>query len=373
MNKLLKFSCTALAGLLLLTGCGKAEPPAEKEVIRPVRAIKVGDPTQLKGRTFVGRAKATQEVDLSFRVAGPLITFPVNVGDLVKKNDVVARIDPRDFEINLRNVKGQLGQAQAELRRAAKDLQRLEKIYSVDPGATSEAAIDRVRQKRDSARANVSSIKASVAAATDQLRYASLKAPFDGIVVQTYVENFEDVRARQAVVRIVDDSRIEMVINIPESLIYLVPRVQDIQVEFDTYPGRPLAAEIKEIGTEASQATRTYPVTLIMDQAADFKILPGMAGTVSGTPTGAREGNPLEVPVSAVFSPQNTDKSFVWVIDESSKTVSRREVVTGDLTDRGIQISNGLKPGEWVVTAGVNYLRADQKVKLLDEPGRVAP
>ncbi len=370
MKKILKFSCTALAGVLLLTGCGKVEPPAEEEVIRPVRAIKIDDPTQLKGRTFSGRAKATQEVDLSFRVAGPLITFPVNVGDLVKKDDVVARIDPRDFEVNLNNVKGQLGQAQAELRRAAKDLQRLEKIYSVDPGATSEAAIDRTRQQRDSARANVSSIKASVAAAADQLRYASLKAPFDGIVVQTYVENFEDVRARQAVVRIVDDSRIELVINIPESLIYLVPSVKDIQVEFDAFPGRPIAAEIKEIGTEASQTTRTYPLTLIMDQAADFKILPGMAGTATGKSTGAREGTPLEVPVSAEFSPEKTDKSFVWVIDDSSKTVSLREVVSGDLTDRGIQISSGLKQGEWIVTAGVHYLRADQKVKLLAEQAK---
>ena len=373
MNRLLKLYFPALAGALLLVGCGEAEQPVKEEVIRPVRALKVADATQFKCRRFAGRAKATQEVDLSFRVSGPLITFPVVVGDLVKQGDVVARIDPRDFEVNLRNVKGQLEQAQAALTRTTKDLERLERIYKKDPGATSEAAIDRVRHLRDSARANMSSIKASVAAAKDQLSYSTLQAPFDGIVVKTNVENFEDVRAKQPVVRIVDDSRIEFIINIPESLISLTNTVKDIKVEFDTFPGQPLNAEIKEVGTEASQTTRTYPVTLIMDQATDFKVLPGMAGKASGTPAPSIEGAPLEIPVSAVFSAEAADKSFVWVIDDADKTVSRREVVSGDLTDRGIQISSGLKQGEWIATAGVHYLQAGQKVKILAEPGQAAP
>ena len=79
-----------IGAALVLSGC-ELEPPA-KELVRPVRAMKVGDVVELQGRNFPGRAKATQEVDLSFRVAGPLIALPVKVGDKVKEGDLVAAL-----------------------------------------------------------------------------------------------------------------------------------------------------------------------------------------------------------------------------------------------------------------------------------------
>ena len=139
-------------------------------------------------------------------------------------------------------------------------------------------------------------------------------------------------------------------------------------VRFDTFPDREIPAKIKEIGKEASQTTRTYPVTLIMDQPKDMKILPGMAGKTvraeGGLPDDANNAG-IEVPVSATFSPDETDKAYLWVIDEQTKTVSRREVKTGKLTDRGIMITNGLISGEWIATAGVHYLREGQQVRIL--------
>jgi RND family efflux transporter MFP subunit len=143
--------------------------------------------------------------------------------------------------------------------------------------------------------------------------------------------------------------------------------VGDIQVRFDAFPDRQIPAEVWEIGTEASQTTRTYPVTLIMDQPEGIKILPGMAGQASGKRKRAGDagGRAIEIPVSAVFSPDDTDVSYVWVIDENTKAVSQREVKTGSLTDFGILVNDGLKPGEWIATAGVHYLREGQQVRLL--------
>ena len=92
------------------------------------------------------------------------------------------------------------------------------------------------------------------------------------------MENFEDVQNKQAILRLLDDSKIEMIIDIPEHLIINAAYVKDAFVVFDAFPGREIAATIKEIGTEASSTTRTYPVTLIMDQPEDIRILPGMTG-----------------------------------------------------------------------------------------------
>ena len=93
------FALTSLS-MLLLMGCGEEAAP-EKTVVRPVKAMKVSDVEGFRQRQFPGRAKGTQEVDLAFRVSGPLITRDVDVGSVVKTGDVVARIDPRDFQNNL--------------------------------------------------------------------------------------------------------------------------------------------------------------------------------------------------------------------------------------------------------------------------------
>ncbi len=359
--------------ILFVASCSEQEVE-QKEIIRPVRAIQVSDVSQLGSRTFPGRAQPIQEVDLAFRVSGPLITLPVKVGDKVKVGDVVARIDPRDFITQIEAVEGQLQEAQAAYRRAANDYQRELNILKQEPGATSQAAVDRKREERDRAAANIKSLKASLTSAQDQLEYTFLKVPFDGTVVSTYVENFEDVNARQAIVRILDDSQIEMIVNIPENLISYAPYVEKVYVSFDTFPEKELEATIKEIGTEASATTRTYPVTLIMNQPKEFKILPGMAGkTIRAEMTSSenlkdvgQEG--VEIPISATFTSSESDQTYVWVIDTNAKIVNKRKIVTGALTDRGIRITEGLSPGEWIAIAGVNYLSEGQKVTILDNP-----
>ena len=362
----ISLALTSLLVVVALYGCGKKDA-AEEEVVRPVRAMKVGDSRSVESRSFPGRAKATQELDLSFRVAGPLITRPVKVGDEVRRGDIVARIDPRDFQVELSNVRAQLEHAKALLERTEADYRRLQSIFKTDPGATSEAAIDEAKANRDRAKASVDSLQASVTSAEDQLSYTYLRAPFDGRVVATYVENFEDVRAKQAIIRLLDDSQIEMVVNIPESLISLAPYVTNVYVVFDAFPDHELTAKLKEVGTEASATTRTYPVTLIMDQPEDIKILAGMAGKTVRADIDVPEERAavgFEVPVAATFV--SDGKTHVWVIDEKAKTVSKREVTTGELTDFGIKILTGLDAGEWIATAGVNYLREGQQVRLLD-------
>ena len=369
---LIKFSILSLIAISILTlqGCDKAPVEEKKEVIRPVRAMEVTDVTKFREREFPGIAKATQEVDLAFRVPGQLSEFPVNVGDTVTKGDIVVRLDPRDYQVKVDNAMGQLGRAKANLKRAEADYERETTILAEDAGATSMAAVERKEASRDQARADVKSVQATVAATRDDLSYTYLRAPYDGIVVETYVENFESVRAKESIVRILDDSSIEMVVNIPESIISIVSEIINIEVVFDPFPTVKIPATIKEIGTEASKSTRTYPVNLIMSQPNDVKILPGMAG--SATAESLESDNNLiatgkQIPLSAIFSPDDIEKTYVWIIDKASEQVTMREVTTGSLKDSGIMVTEGLDSGEWIATAGVHYLREGMKVRILDD------
>ncbi len=135
----------------------------------------------------------------------------------------------------------------------------------------------------------------------------------------------------------------------------------------DAIPDREFPAEIKEISNEASQTTRTYPVTLIMDNPPDAGIQPGMAGEASARieiPGG--QNVRYEVPIGAVFSPNGGGDKYVWIVDEAAGTVSRRAVQVGEATPRGIAILSGVGSGEWIVSAGVDRLVEGQQVRLLE-------
>ena len=376
MNRVTKSTwntINAVIALILVTGwglsgCGK-EPPPTRETARPVQAMKVADVQSLSGRWLPGTAKATREVNLSFRVSGPLIELPNDiVGKRYKKGQTIAKIDPRDFKVEVQNVQGQLDRAKASLTQAQADYNRVLNIKKQDPGATSQAEVDKKKEGRDRARANITSYRAALTAAKDQLSYTELKAPYEGTVTSKYVENFQTVREKEPVVRLLDDSSVDMVINVPENLISVVQYVEDIRVRFDAIAGREFAAKIKEVGAEASQTTRTYPVTLTMKQPEDVKILAGMAGQANSKVDlpGEKAKIDIQIPVAAVFSPDATQMTYVWIIDEQAKTVQKREVTVGELTDLGIQVKEGLKAGEWIATAGVHYLKEGQKVKILE-------
>ncbi len=319
-----------------LVGC-QEEQVADKSVVRPVRAMKVSDAASLQRRQFPGRAKATRELDLAFKVGGPLISFPVKVGDDVETGQQLGRIDPATFAATMDANVASLERAKATLNNAKLEFDRNNTLF--EKGHVSKARLDNVTTIVQRNQADVAAAKAALERARLDLDYTNLRAPFAGIVVRTYVENFENVRAKQPVVRIVDSSRIEMVIDIPESLISLAPHVKEAIVVFDAFPNREVPARIKEIGSEASETTRTYPVTLVMDQPEDVKILPGMAGKASGKAAPqeiiARAG--VEVPVSATFSGEEPGSTFVWVIDEQSKTVARRRVSPGNLRTGGFR------------------------------------
>ena len=358
--------CALSVVVLAIGGCEEKVDQKTAEIVRPVKTLKVNDTAGYVGRVFSGRAKAANEVELSFRVAGTMLQMPVNVGDQVAESQLVARLDPDIYKAEADRLAALLESSKAGLTNAQLQLERQETL--VKDGFASQATVDRLTAQRDRFKAEIAANTAALVKARLDLKYTELKSPFAGIVVSTYVEDFEDVRAKERVLRLVDPSRIEMVINIPESLISLAPTVGEVAVTFDAIPDVEVVATIKEIGAEASQTTRTYPITLTMAQPEGVSILPGMAGQARGKP---REGDEnaqkrVIVPAGALLR-SDAGATAVWVVDESSMTVARREIRTGLLSDAGVRVEEGLSAGETIVIAGIRSLKEGQKVKFLEK------
>lgn len=337
--------------VILLPSCSEKEKKKSYvRQIRPVRAIQIISSIPFNNRSFPGKAKASQEVNLSFNVGGTLIAFPIKIGDKVKKGELIAKLDPREFDAKLNSAKAEVTRDQQNYLRA-KSL--------VGKGHISKADYDLLKAKVAVSQANMDLAEKAL---TDSV----IKAPFDGQIADSYVENYQTVSKQQAIARLLDISQIEMVIQIPENLISLVPRVKEITVQFDSFPNHPIPAQIKEVSHEASPDTRTYPLTLVMHQPKDIEILPGMAGKVKGKVDQANNTkDKLTIPASALMTKGEDNKSYVWVIDMNAHQVHKREVTIGELTTDGVSIISGLHADEWVVTAGVNSLEDGDEVSIL--------
>ncbi len=367
------FLVLALA-ISLLSCERKEEMEVKPEVVRPVKMITVTSSTEALQRKFPGMVRAAKRADLAFQVEGTLKELPVDEGQEVEEGKLIAQLDQRDLENNLRNAQGQLAKVKAALQSAQSEYDRILRIQKQDPGAASESMVVKRREAVDRAKAEIKSAQAAVDTAKDKLGYTTLRAPFAGVISKRYVDNFQEVRAKQAIVSLDDISSLEILVDLPEIVVASIKESDKktgaeapAHAEFVAAPGKEYPLRIKEFATRADPKTQTYQVVLQMERPKDVLILPGMTATVVGQPpTGADREGFFVIPAIAVFADDQGNPN-VWVVDKEKMTVERRKVTTGDLTgEASIQITGGLESGEMIAVSGVSQLREGMKVKPFD-------
>jgi len=349
-----------LAAALLLASCqdeGKdAIAEAEAALMaepRPAKVIKISDQIGLLSRRFTGRVEAVQTVDLSFQVAGRLIELPVLESQPITKGDLVARLDPEDYDRAVREAKLRVTQAK-------RDLDRLETLK--ERNVISQKSFDDQKNAYDLA-------LEALDAATQNLEYTEIHAPFDGILTRRLIDNFTTVNVGSAVVRVQDVSEVQIDINVPEALFAKVTAnlIASVHAEFPSIPGRQFELIYREHSSEVNEVTQTYRVTLAMPPQADVRIYPGMTASVVAKlkPEGLDMGDALLVPSSAVAvdSDRNT---FVWKFDGNAGTVAKTPVTVGVVSGDFLPVTSGLSVGDRIVSAGVSYLSEGQKIRPLN-------
>ena len=375
-----KWKKSAVLGLIVmlgfsLTGCGKESEEAAREVIRPVKVITVAAGTDISGLNLPGKIRASQRVELAFKeVGGRLIELPIEgrEGQEVKQGELLARIDPKDFETTLRNVQGRLKEAQADLQLAKKEFARVKRIQAKDPGAVSGANIDRKREAVNAMEGRIRSLGAEVEAAKNRLSYTYLKAPFAGMIAQRFVDNFQDVKPKQPILALEDITQVEILIDVPENVVALARDTENEDIkavaQFPSIPGKKYPLTLKEYATRADAATQTYQVVLQMPQPEDLLVFPGMTATVSlAIGSSATVGSSILIPAIAVVAKPD-GSSFVWEVDPKDMTVHQRKVKVGPITgSENINIVDGLKGGEKIAVAGVLKLQEGMRVRFWDQ------
>lgn len=323
--------------------------PAEPAVVRPVPTAVVRTLAHGYERVFPGIVRASRRVKLAFSVSGLLEELNAAEGRSVRKAEVIARLDQRDYRHAFEVAKASYMHAKRELAR----LGRLhdEKVATQAEHENAETAYDiaavelRIREK----------------ALTDTV----LRAPFDGVIAKRYLENYEHVEARQPILSYQDISRIEVVIQMPERLLAhgAAGEFRELQVCFDADNERWFDASIGEYSAESNSITRTFDMVVTLDPPATFRVFPGMTAAVrtriaDSSDTSSSDKTMTRIPVEALWEGQDGE-SYVWTIDPAGGKPSKRKVETRVMHADYVEISSGLRPGEHVAIAGLHTLRED--------------
>ena len=344
------------------------QPPP---LIRPVRYQKVSATGGLRTRTFTGAAKAGIESRLSFKVSGTLQRLMVGVGDSVGEDQLIAEIDPRDYELQVEETAASLAHARAQAINAEADFNRVRGLFERDNA--SQADYDAAWAAQDSARALVRSVEKKLELAKLQVSYTRLESPIDGAVAEVPVEVNENVRSGQPIVVLNAGARPEVEVAIPEVQIREILRQMPASVSFDSIPNREFAGRVTEVGVTATEGLKTYPVTVLLNRP-DARILPGMAAEVSFRFGSGDEPLRYVLPPHAVG--EDRAGKFVFVVTakgDGRGTVKRRPVMVDELVGEestaGLEVLSGLRGGEMVVTVGVSRIEDGQEV-ILQELGQ---
>lgn len=343
----------------------QAEIP-QKEVIRPVKTVTLRSNGKGGLWQYYGTLQGGKRVDLSFRVSGPIRSIKVDKGASVKKGQLLATLDPRDYQTQLKQAQSNQAQAQAQYENAEANFKRYENLYKqkVVPRST----YDTYKTQMNVALSSLNVAKASTTAVRDSLKDTELRAPFDGVIVDRMVESFQDVTAKQTIFILQDISMLEIVFNVPDNDVIWASkatssRPDSIRAKFDAIPGKTFPLTVKEFVLQADRSTNTFPVTAVMPQQEDVSLLPGMTATVEVEVSDLEGGERVfTVPQTALVT--SGDQSYVWRCDNN--VVKRVSVRQNTPHNNGfIDISSEqLRDGNKIVVAGAHLLHEGQKVRM---------
>ena len=342
----------ALAAIVCVatTQITAAQTTRAQDTVRPVKLITLAEVPEHPTRRFFGRVRARQTVDLAFQVGGQIVAFPVEEGALLNQGELIARLDLERFERAVEEA--QLNEDQAR-RRLERQLRLAETAVAQSQVEDAQTAYDLARLALEKARRD--------------LEKATLRAPFDALIVRRQVANYTTVSAGQSVVRLHDMSELLVDIDIPEVMAH---RSADGHIDFRArFPGEtafhPL--ELREYEAEADSATQSYRLSLAFEETDLPGIMPGASATVEIAGDTDEGGSRIHVPETAlVFDAQRRPGLMVFTPSAESDdtgTVSRAPVDIS-VTDNGqIRLEQGPPVGSEIVVTGASLLEEGQAVR----------
>lgn len=353
-----------LLATALLVGCSKPIPT--EEPIRAVKVVTVGVDNMHSGAEFAGEVRARVESRLGFRVAGKLVRRQAELGQRVKKGDILAQLDAQDYQLGLQSARAQLAAATTNRDLAAADFKRFQELRAQN--FISSAELERREAALKAAQAQVDQAQAQGAVQGNQAAYATLLADVSGVITAVEAEPGQVLAAGTPVVRIAQDGPRDVAFSVPEDRVGMVETGSKVDIHA-WGSDASIQGQVREVAASADPVTRTFVVKVSMDPQRDLPL----GSTVSVAPHALSLSgiSVIKLPTSALR--QDGKSTAVWVLDPSSMTVKSQPVLVATADGNEVVLTEGLQPGMQVVTAGVHVLSPGQKVTIYKEKPATVP
>jgi RND family efflux transporter MFP subunit len=348
------------AACALLAAC--SEPPTPVAVVKPVFVTTVTPSSSAQTRTFTSVVRARVETDLGFRAGGKVVERLVEVGDTVKAGQALARLDPADYQLAARAAADQVQAASVDSQQAASDEARFRRLLA--DGSVGAADHERQKARADAAAARLDQARRQLDLARNREGYATLTAPYAGVVTGLRFERGQVVTEGHPVLSLARDGEREIVADLPEEW---VGRARTLSATATPWHDAtsPVRLTLREVSPLASAQGRTFRVRYAAapQSRAEVAALP-LGSTVQLHLSAAAAGPVATVlPVTALVKASKS--AGVWIVDAKGSGVVWTPVQVVAIDDDSVHVT-GLAPGSRVVTVGAQKLDMGMTVRAVE-------
>ena len=332
--------------LLVLFGCHKNANQNE-----PLHCVEVIKPQMVANQaklTYSGKVKENKQINVAFKVGGPIDKIHAQVGDRVRKGQLLAEIESSDYQLGVMNYEAQYEQLKNEV-------ERITVLYEKKSVSQNDY---------EKAIAGLKQLEVAVQVNRNKLNYTKLYSPADGVIVAVNYHASELVDAGMAVFSLIEDNNLQVIFDIPASV--YAHRADFAQFEcYTTFDSQnPIAMQLVTVVPKADD-NQLYRVYLRFKNATNRSITPGMNVEVNILMNQPDEQKNVSVPLRAIC--QRDEETFVWVVNADS-TLRKQPVGIANIDMHGNAcISEGLDGTESVVQVGAATLQDGERVRILQE------
>lgn len=341
--------------VVVLAGCGdKSRKPVVPA--RPVRVVIAPLPSASGTVIQTGEIRAREEVALGFRLDGRILTRQVDVGDRVAAGQIVATQESATSRNQLNSAQADLDSARAAEQLAALNLRRMKLL--MPGGAIARTQLDSAQSDWQAARARRQSSEDALKNARENLSWAQLTAPSDGVVTQVSASAGQVVSAGQQIVTLASGGGRDAVFDVADPQAIPAQAGAVFSVSLLSGPSVIVPGHLRDISPQADPQTRTWRVRITLDNPP-----PAMAlGASVQLILPASGQTAIALPASALT--RAGGQPAIFIVNTKTLTLHLQPVVLARYSTQEIFISAGLSPGETVAIAGVSKLRNGEKVTL---------
>ena len=355
------FLLALLIGASGLLGCSEEQQAAQPPKGRPptpVRVAEVVNRTVQRTVELVGTVEPWRRSIVAGELAALVEKFPVEEGMAVKRGGMLAQLRTDTLTIQLNAAEATHRESEARYQQAKKDLARIKTLFAKEL-ITQKEYDDAVTQEAALA-LRLAQLESALLQVKDRLKKARVVAPFDGWVVKEFTEVGQWIQAGGPIVELVDLSRVQVEVPLPERYVGEIKVGASVSATFDGLRGFQASGKVFSVLAQADRNSRTFPIKVELPNA-DLMIKSGLVSRVIlqvGAPYEA-----LVIPKDALVLRGGTE--FVFVMKDGS--VTQVPVVGINHVNSEVEVSGPLEPGMIVVVEGNERLFPGQAVRVLEE------